>query len=209
MKLLSEGEPASQDLFLQLLESNQAYVRRIRAFYEATCTKYPALVPERFRRLNLPDEAIVAAGEIVSAMQLSGASMDIKGIAYEEVVRNTFDKGDNQQFFTPREIAAFLVALLKDKTRGTVGDPASGTGGFLVEMLRQGAPVKKFLALEVDDRLAWVSGINLFLNGARDFQSVFLGNGGSLGAKADRYLDFFDVISTNPPFGSDFRTLPR
>ena len=204
IKVLSESESSKRELFSQLLESNEAYSRRIRAFYESACAKYPTLVPERFRRLNLPDETIVAAGEILNGVHLSGASVDIKGVAYEEVVRNTFDKGENQQFFTPREVAAFLVAMVKEKAGGSVCDPASGTGGFLVEMLRQEAHAKKFTALEVDDRLAWVTGINLFLCGARDFQSVYLGNGGSLGQKAERFLNSFDVIVTNPPFGSDF-----
>ena len=112
IKVLSESESSKRELFSQLLESNEAYSRRIRAFYESACAKYPTLVPERFRRLNLPDETIVAAGEILNGVHLSGASVDIKGVAYEEVVRNTFDKGENQQFFTPREVAAFLVAMV-------------------------------------------------------------------------------------------------
>jgi type I restriction-modification system DNA methylase subunit len=203
-KALSEKTPKQESLFTQLLEENANYAARIRAFYEQACAKNSALVPQRFRKLNLPDEAIVAAGQVLSSLQLTGASVDIKGVAYEEVVRNTFDKGDNQQFFTPREIAAFLVAMLGEETRGAVCDPASGTGGFLVEMLRQGAEVASFTALEVDERLAWVTGINLFLTGATEFQSVYLGNGGTLGAKADPYLGEFQVIITNPPFGSDY-----
>lgn len=203
-KALSEKTPKHENLFTQLLEDDAVYASRIRTFYEEACVRHSALVPERFRKLNLPDEAIVSAGEVLSALQLTGASLDIKGVAYEEIVRNTFDKGDNQQFFTPREIAAFLVAMLAEETCGAVCDPASGTGGFLVEMLRQGARVANFTALEVDERLAWVTGINLFLTGATEFKSVYLGNGGSLGAKAEPYLGKFRVIITNPPFGSDY-----
>jgi type I restriction enzyme M protein len=203
-KALSEKTPGQHDLFNQLLEENAAYAGRIRKFYEQACAKFSVLVPERFRQLNLPDEAIIAAGEVLSALQLTNAAVDIKGVAYEEVVRNTFDKGDNQQFFTPREIAAFLVAMLANETHGAVCDPASGTGGFLVEMLRQDAKVASFTALEVDERLAWVTGINLFLTGANEFQSIYLGNGGSLGAKGESFIGTFNVIITNPPFGSDY-----
>ena len=203
-KALSEKTPGKNELFSQLLEENDAYAARVRAFYEAACAKFSVLVPERFRKLNLPDEAIVAAGEVLHALQLTGAAVDIKGVAYEEVVRNTFDKGDNQQFFTPREVAGFLVAMLGDAIRGAVCDPASGTGGFLVEMLRQDSKAESFTALEVDERLAWVTGINLFLSGADEFQSIYLGNGGSLGANAERFLGVFNLIITNPPFGSDY-----
>jgi type I restriction enzyme M protein len=204
LKALSERGSYPRDLFNPLRESTEAYGRRVRAYYETACVENSTLVPERFCRLNLPDESLRMAGEILSGVHLTGASADLKGVAYEEVVRNTFDKGDNQQFFTPREIAAFLVALLKDKAGGSVCDPASGTGGFLVEMLRQAAHPKRFTALEVDGRLAWVTGINLFLSGARDFQSIHLDNGGSLGRSAERWLNSFDLIITNPPFGSDF-----
>jgi type I restriction-modification system DNA methylase subunit len=208
IKVLSETSPKTTDLFNQLLESDESYVTRIKSYYETACAKFPNLVPERFSQINLPNAAITAAGQILSTLNLSGASVDIKGVAYEEVVKNTFDKGDNQQFFTPREIASFVVALVKDKMEGVVSDPASGTCGFLVEAVRQHAPAKKLIALEVDDRLAWVAGINLFLSGARDFQSIFLGNGGSLGTNADKFLNSFDVIVTNPPFGSDYSDQP-
>ena len=203
-KALSEKAPGHGDLFNQLLEENSNYAERIRRYYEQASAKFSVLVPERFRKLNLPDEAIVAAGEVLSALHLTGATVDIKGVAYEEVVRNTFDKGDNQQFFTPREIAGFLVAMLAEETHGAVCDPASGTGGFLVEMMRHGANVASFTALEVDERLAWVTGINLFLSGAPEFRSIYLGNGGSLGAKGEPFVGAFNIIITNPPFGSDF-----
>jgi type I restriction enzyme M protein len=203
-KALSETNQEHRDLFTQLLEDDAAFAKRVRSFYETEAQKHSTLVPPRFRKLNLPDEAIVAAATDLSALQLTGASVDVKGVAYEEIVRNTFDKGDNQQFFTPREIAGFLVAMLADETRGAVCDPASGTGGFLVEMLRHNANADTFTALEVDERLAWVTGINLFLSGAKKFDSCYLGNGGSLGVRGKDYLGKFDVIITNPPFGSDY-----
>lgn len=204
IKVLSEGDPANKNLFCQLLESDEAFEKRIKDYYDAACKKYQHVIPERFRQLRLSKQALVEAGAVVSSLHLSNSIADFKGIAYGEVVRNTFDKGDNQQFFTPREVASFLVSLLKPVIKGVVADPASGTGGFLVEMLRQGIHPKHMVALEIDDRLAWVTGINLFVNGARSFESVCLGNSGSLGHKAQPYFKRFDVIITNPPFGSDF-----
>ena len=209
-KVLSENKRGQEELFTQLLERDDAYARRIRAFYEEACAQHASFIPERFRKLNLPDAAIVAAGQILAALRLSGASADIKGIAYEEMIRNTFDKGDNQQFFTPREITSFLVAMLATDTDGaSVCDPASGTGGFLVEALRQKTGARKFTAFEIDERLAWVSSINLFLGGAKDFRSTRLDNGGSLGPEGEKFAGAFDVIITNPPFGSDFSDTPE
>lgn len=204
IKVLSESTTESGGLFSQFLESDQVFAKRIRTFYDVACKKHEHVIPQRFRKLNLSDHALVEAGKILSSFALSGSVADFKGVAYEEVVRNTFDKGDNQQFFTPREIAYFLVSLLRPKIKGVVGDPASGTGGFLVEMLKQGVHPSHMIALEIDDRLAWVTGVNLFLNSAHSFESVCLGNSGSLGHKAQPYFKRFNVIITNPPFGSDF-----
>jgi len=138
IKVLSESTTESGGLFSQFLESDQVFAKRIRTFYDVACKKHEHVIPQRFRKLNLSDHALVEAGKILSSFALSGSVADFKGVAYEEVVRNTFDKGDNQQFFTPREIAYFLVSLLRPKIKGVVGDQASGTGGFLVEMLKQG-----------------------------------------------------------------------
>ena len=34
---------------------------------------------------------------------------EIKGLAYEDTIRGTFDKSDNQQYFTPYQIVDFMV----------------------------------------------------------------------------------------------------
>ena len=63
---------------------------------------------------------------------------------------------------------------------------------------------KKIVGLEIDERLAWVSGINLFVHGASSFEMKCVGNGGTLGKAGLQYKKKFDAIITNPPFGSDY-----
>lgn len=41
--------------------------------------------------------------------------------------------GDSGEFYTPRPVVQFMVAVTNPKLRETVLDPACGTGGFLVE----------------------------------------------------------------------------
>ena len=162
------------------------------------------MFPEKFGRLQLSDAALASVGPILASVELKSSSHDLKGYAYEEMIRNTFDKGDNQQFFTPQPIVEFLVSALGDRLKGAICDPASGTGGFLVEIVKQKYPYKKLTGFEIDDRLAWVTGINLFVHSARKIESPCLGNGGTLGKKGKDYRGKFDAIVTNPPFGSDF-----
>ena len=42
--------------------------------------------------------------------------------------------GDSGEFYTPRAVVRFMVAVTDPRLSETVLDPASGTGGFLVEM---------------------------------------------------------------------------
>lgn len=185
-------------------ESEAAHARRLRELFKSETAANAALFPERFASFKLSDAALSAAAVVLSKVELSSSKHDVKGFAYEEMIRNTFDKGDHQQFFTPQTIVAFLVAMMGKMVKGKVCDPASGTGGFLVEIAKRGLLTEKLVGLEIDDRLAWVAGINLFVHGASDFETRCLGNGGSLGSSGAKLFQGMDAIITNPPFGSDF-----
>jgi type I restriction-modification system DNA methylase subunit len=165
--------------------------------------------PPKFATIQLSDAAISAVGEILAGSDFSNASQDIKGLAYEEMIRNTFDKGDNQQFFTPAPIVEFLVAALADRMRNAVVcDPASGTGGFLVEVIKANVSPSQVIGFEIDERRAWVTVINLFVHGAEAPQCYCYLDGGTLGSAALEHKETLDVIVTNPPFGSDFADQP-
>ncbi|MCO6438558.1 MAG: SAM-dependent DNA methyltransferase [Phycisphaerae bacterium] len=57
---------------------------------------------------------------------------DTKGDLYEYVLSKLTTAGINGQFRTPRHIIRLMVELVDPKPDETVGDPACGTGGFLV-----------------------------------------------------------------------------
>ena len=59
-------------------------------------------------------------------------------------------------------------------------------------------------AFEIDERLAWVDGMNLAAHGEKDPQVHWLPHGGTLGKGAEMHFGKYDAILTNPPFGSDF-----
>lgn len=63
---------------------------------------------------------------------LSSTSDDVKGIAFESFLGETF-RGELGQFFTPRPIVDFMVEMLDPKEGELICDPASGTGGFLIK----------------------------------------------------------------------------
>ena len=61
---------------------------------------------------------------------------DTKGDLYEYLLSKLTTAGINGQFRTPRHIIRLMVDMLEPKPTDTVGDPACGTGGFLVSVMQ-------------------------------------------------------------------------
>ena len=160
--------------------------------------------PKNFESIKLNNQCILAIFEYLSTFDINHVSTDLKGLIYEEMIRDIFEKGDNQQFFTPNTIVEFMSEITASLASGSICDPASGTGGFLINLVKTNPEFNKYTAFEIDERLAWVSGINLELHGCKHYESLHLPNGGALGANVDRFRGSFDTIITNPPFGSDY-----
>ena len=74
-------------------------------------------------------EAIVKELEVYN---LSLTADDVKGIAFEKFLGKTF-RGELGQFFTPRTIVDFMVALLDPEEGEIICDPCCGSGGFLIK----------------------------------------------------------------------------
>lgn len=176
----------------------------IRKAYKDLSSSFAQEAPEAFQEIKLSNDSIISLADLISKWAFPKTSFDLKGIAYEEMIKDTFEKGDNQQYFTPGSVVNFMCRAMQKFSQGLVCDPASGTGGFLIQLLKEGGGFNKLLALEIDQRLAWVSSLNLKLHGAEKFESKYLRQGGSLGDEANPYFGAVDLILTNPPFGSDF-----
>jgi type I restriction enzyme M protein len=60
---------------------------------------------------------------------------DTKGDLYEYLLSKLTTAGINGQFRTPRHIIHLMVDMLEPRPSDVVGDPACGTGGFLVSVM--------------------------------------------------------------------------
>jgi type I restriction enzyme M protein len=76
---------------------------------------------------------LVSAVNMIDALPMGNA--DTKGDLYEYLLSKLTTAGINGQFRTPRHIIRFMVNLLEPTPQETVGDPACGTGGFLVGVM--------------------------------------------------------------------------
>ncbi len=75
---------------------------------------------------------LVSAVNMIDDLPL--ANDDTKGDLYEYLLGKLTTAGINGQFRTPRHIIRFMVDMVEPKPTEVIGDPACGTGGFLVSV---------------------------------------------------------------------------
>ena len=176
-------------------ESAKHYASRIREAYSTIS------IDNDFSSIDLKDTTILKCGIELNTFDAS-SNVDVKGLLYEEAIKSSFDKNDNQQFFTPRVVVDFIESFYEKYLTGNICDPACGTAGFLIRIEED--ENTKLFGFEIDQRLAWISKVNLIAHNKSNYEIHCLKNGGSLGPDIDKFKNSFDLIITNPPFGSDF-----
>ena len=164
--------------------------------------------PAKLRRLVV---------DLIDREQWMSLEADVKGDAYEGLLeKNAEDvKGGAGQYFTPRPLIQAMVDVIRPQPGETIGDPACGTGGFLLaahDYISRHNPMldadqKRHLKLEALNGTEIVDGVtrlcamNLFLHGIgpTDDQGEppVVTEDALKGPPSHRY----DVVLTNPPFG--------
>jgi len=184
-----------------------------RSIYELALSawlKLPGAYASRAARDSFPSDVRGTAAAI-KLLRGQALSSDILGTAYESLLRNTFEKNDNQQYFTPRTVVEFMVSMIDLSDVLSVFDPACGSGGFLVAAAKMakslGNEDMRVCGIDVDERMSWLARANLAAHGVCTSDIECVNGAGTLGDL--EYLENglpeggADVIFENPPFGSD------
>jgi len=137
------------------------------------------------------------------------------GALYESMLREMRDAaGDSGEFYTPRAVVRFMVAVTDPRLGEAVLDPASGTGGFLVEAYNYLADQVKTVAdrnilqekslfgCEPKPLPYLLCQMNLLLHGL-DAPQIDPGNALRYKLTDIGERERVDVILTNPPFGGE------
>jgi type I restriction enzyme M protein len=145
----------------------------------------------------------------------SSEELHTLGSLYESMLREMRDAaGDSGEFYTPRAVVRFMVEAVNPRLGETVLDPATGTGGFLVEafkhMSAQVKTVEDRRVLQEDSIRGFepkplpylLSQMNLLLHGL-DAPEIDPGNALRFKITEIGERDRVDVILTNPPFGGE------
>jgi len=137
------------------------------------------------------------------------------GALYESMLREMRDAaGDSGEFYTPRPVVRFMVQVTDPRLGETVLDPASGTGGFLVESYnhlagqvqtvedRKALQERSLFGFEPKPLPYLLCQMNLLLHGL-DAPQIDAGNALRFKLSEIGEKDRVDVILTNPPFGGE------
>lgn len=159
----------------------------------------------------LPDKKLKDLIEHFSERSLGNDNYDadIMGDANEYLIRH-FADDDNKNagdFFTPRTIVKLLIKMLSPEVKHSIYDPACGTGGMLIEYIRQTntkTGAGQFIyGQENMTSTSAIARMNLYLHGIEDFH---IKTGDTLRNPQFIYrgqLQKFDYVVANPPFGLD------
>ncbi|MDX1913591.1 MAG: N-6 DNA methylase [Saprospiraceae bacterium] len=165
--------------------------------------------------IRLSTYALVKIVELLEPYNLSASDLDVKGRAFQKLYLPALRAGMGQ-YFTPANVVKFMVAALQPKHTDLILDPFAGSGHFLTQCLdfvRHNAtdiPEKQLLefafhklhGIEKSERMVRIAMTDMRLHG----------DGHANVRCTDALLDFknyqdlnegtFDIVLTNPPFGS-------
>jgi len=114
-------------------ESTVRVGNRIRALYDEARIGDPSIFSEP---ISLPDDKIRDVVRTFEEVGFTLMDIDALGMAFEAFFGTVFREGLGQ-YFTPRPLVRFTVAMLMPQERDILLDPTAGTGGFLLEALFQ------------------------------------------------------------------------
>lgn len=176
-----------------------------------------------------PDSIVFAVGQI-QELCITESERDVIGDAFEVFVSKAL-KDEDGQFFTPRNVIKMMVEIIDPNEKTMIMDPACGTGGFLIESLRhvwnkveinannlgwsekrleeekQYVATTYFRGIDKDSFVAKVTKAYMAIIGdgrGGIFCENSLEHPKEWSNKCQDKIDLgkFDVVLTNPPFGS-------
>lgn len=212
---------------------NPSEVRtRIQKIFDHVKDKYSDVI-DKSDQILLDDQTLSYAVGELQLYCLIDSERDAIADAFETFIGPSL-KGGQGQFFTPRNVVKLLVEMVNPSTDDKVIDPACGSGGFLVEAIRdvwkkveergaqygwpdaeiasekQEIAIKNFRGIDKDNFLSKVANAYMAIIGDGR-GGVFCENGLEASSnwksitREHIQLGAFDVVVTNPPFGKKLK----
>ena len=206
----------------------ERFLRRVLSLHKKTISYFSGVM-DKNEEIDLRVGSLAYAVRKLQHINLSNSPGDVKGLAFQKFVYSK-QRGQRGQFFTPEPIVKLCVEISKPQANEKVLDPACGTGGFLTETVKyvfrgalQKAPCEEkaryikdcVFGIEINPMVAKIAKMRLVLEG-NGYGNIIKANAladaesinhefAKVSGVLDSYENYFDVILTNPPFGSQGR----
>lgn len=216
-----KGEP--YQFQIKTHEPASKLAERINALYDEQKKKAPEVFTDS---IKVDDRVLRTVVSHLEAINLHETDLDVKGVAFEQFMDGFF-KGDFGQYFTPRPIIEFAVKMTAPEHDWDVLDTSCGSGGFLLyaldyirhqatEYYEKGSAdhyrywhdfaEKHLYGIEINDEIARVAKMNMIVHDDGHTNVISYDALESIDKIAAHNPGFqkdkFDLILTNPPFGS-------
>lgn len=195
-------------------DKNNLFLDRINKLYETVTERYSNLFSKE-DSLKLSPKVLAFTIAQLQRYNLFDMDNDVKGLVFQKVI-NRGQKGERGQFFTPDPIVDFMVKFIKPQKHQIVLDPACGTGSFLrqvISYLRKEYGQDNDIKDHIDNNIFGIE-INPNISRVANLRFIFEGSNTSNVVCHNALDDFenledaniekgkYDLILTNPPFGS-------
>jgi type I restriction enzyme M protein len=131
--------------------AKSAKVRIQDIFTAKVVKKYPTIFSAHDREIDLKPAVVAFVVSQLQIFSLLRSPVDVKGIAYEEIVGSNL-RGDRGEFFTPRNACRMAVEMLDPQPDERLLDPSCGTGGFLITAMNHSLDI-----IESSERESWLN----------------------------------------------------
>jgi type I restriction enzyme M protein len=210
-------------------EEKEIVEKRIKDLFVQVKARFSDVFEEEDAITLDPDSIVFTIGQI-QELCITESERDVIGDAFEVFVSKALKDGEGQ-FFTPRNVIKMMVEVIDPDEQMMIIDPACGTGGFLIESLRhvwdklekksqqlgwsekrleeekQYIATTYFRGIDKDSFVAKVTKAYMAIIGDGR-GGVFCENSleppkeWSSKCQDKIELEKFDIVFTNPPFGS-------
>jgi len=179
---------------------------RIKKLFGTVRTKYPSLFSDDSLKLKLLTLAYIVGR--LQYVSLTQTPADVKGEAFQTFIYR-HQRGDRGEFFTPYPIVRLAVEMIDPKPNEKVIDPACGSGGFLIQTIsyvcRNNPNIDKIhyireqiCGIDFNPDVALSATVRLVFEGGTGTEIICA----NALLENDQFNNAFDVVLTNPPFGS-------
>ncbi len=153
-------------------------------------------------KLPLSGETLYEILQILAPIKIIHSKRDVVQTFYMKFAKDLY-KWDMAQYFTPTSVTDFLVDIMNPQFGEHIADPACGSADFLVAAFRIARKYNPGFAdcvwgIDNSTNAVQVAVLNMVLNGDGKTNII---KDDSL-ENVDKYLNRFDVLTCNPPFGT-------